>query len=73
MITAKQAFMVLEKYPDAEVYVYYIDMRTAGKGFEEFYRRGRSEGIVFLRGKPGEIEETDDGCLRVVSEDMDSG
>lgn len=73
MITAKQAFMVLEKYPDAEVYVYYIDMRTAGKGFEEFCRRGRSEGIVFLRGKPGEIEETDDGCLRVVSEDMDSG
>ncbi len=73
MITAKQAFMVKEKYPDAEVYVYYIDMRTAGKGFEEFYQRGRHEGIVFLRGKPGEIEEKEDGCLRVVSEDLDSG
>ena len=73
MITAKQAFMVKEKHPDAEVYVYYIDMRTAGKGFEEFYQRGRHEGIVFLRGRPGEIEEREDGSLRIVSEDLDSG
>ncbi|HHV61585.1 MAG TPA: CoB--CoM heterodisulfide reductase iron-sulfur subunit A family protein [Firmicutes bacterium] len=74
MITAKQAFMVKEKYPDAEVYVYHTDMRTAGKGFEEFYQRGRSEGIVFVRGKPGEIvENPEDHSLRVVAEDADSG
>jgi len=73
MVTAKQAFMVKEKHPDAEVYVYYIDMRTAGKGFEEFYQRGRHEGIVFLRGRPGEVEEKEDGCLRIISEDLDSG
>lgn len=73
MITAKQAFMIKEKHPDAEVYVYYTDMRTAGKGFEEFYQRGREEGIVFVRGKPGEVLEQDGGALRIVSEDLDSG
>ncbi|MEW6105665.1 MAG: CoB--CoM heterodisulfide reductase iron-sulfur subunit A family protein [Bacillota bacterium] len=73
MITAKQAFMIKEKYPDSEVYVYYTDMRTAGKGFEEFYQRGRGEGIVFVRGKPGEVREEEDGSLRITSEDIDSG
>jgi len=74
MITAKQAFMIKEHEPDVEVYVYYIDMRTAGKGFEEFYQRGRKEGITFLRGKPGKIEEDPETHnLILVAEDMDTG
>jgi len=73
MITAKQAFMIKEKDPAIEVYVYHTDMRTAGKGFEEFYRRARAQGIVFVRGKPGEVRGEPDGSLRVVCEDLDSG
>jgi heterodisulfide reductase subunit A len=57
MITAKQAFMIKERSPETEVYVYYNDMRTAGKGFEEFYNRCRDEGVIFLRGLPGELQE----------------
>jgi len=74
MATVKQATMLREKYPDAEIYVYYTDMRTPGKGFEEFYQRGREQGIVFIRGKPGEIAEIPaTRNLIVISEDTDSG
>jgi len=73
MATVKQATMLREKYPDADIYVYYTDMRTPGKGFEEFYQRGREQGIVFIRGKPGEIEEDENHNLIIISEDIDSG
>jgi heterodisulfide reductase subunit A len=58
MITAKQAFMIKERSPETEVFVYYNDMRTAGKGFEEFYNRCRDAGIMFLHGLPGELQES---------------
>jgi len=34
---------------------YYMDIRAYGKGFEEFYDRVRSEGVLFKRGKPSEV------------------
>ncbi len=73
MATVKQATMLREKYPEAEIYVYYTDMRTPGKDFEEFYQRSRDHGIVFIRGKPGEISEDKNHDLVIVSEDTDSG
>ena len=73
MITVKQAIQVREKYPGVEVYVYYSDIRTPGKGFEELYRKARDIGITFIRGKPGELKQTDNDDLLVVSEDQDSG
>ena len=39
MYTAKHAMLCREKYPDTDVYVFYIDVRTPGKNFDEFYRR----------------------------------
>ena len=39
MYTAKHAMLVRDKYPETEVYVFYIDVRTPGKNFDEFYRR----------------------------------
>ena len=38
MYTAKHAMLTREKYPDTDVYVFYIDVRTPGKNFDEFYR-----------------------------------
>ena len=55
MYTAKQAHLVKEKIPDAEVTVLYIDVRAFGKGFEEFYDRVRGEGVIYRRGSPSEI------------------
>jgi heterodisulfide reductase subunit A2 len=44
MYTAKLAHLVKEKSPDANVRIYYMDVRAFGKGFEEFYDRVRGKG-----------------------------
>ena len=55
MITAKQARLVREQLPNAQITVFYMDVRAFGKGFEEFYDRAREEGIIYRRGNPSEI------------------
>jgi len=55
MYTAKQALLVKETLPQAQVTVLYMDVRAYGKGFEEFYDQVRSEGVVYRRGSPSEI------------------
>jgi len=55
MYTAKQAHLVKERIPEAEVTVFYMDVRAFGKGFEEFYDRVRGEGVRYRRGSPSEI------------------
>ncbi len=54
MYSLKLAHLVHEK-TEAEVYNCYIDMRTPGKGFEEFYNRVQDEGVQFIRGKVADI------------------
>jgi heterodisulfide reductase subunit A len=55
MYTAKQAHLIKDKIPGANVRVYYMDVRAFGKGFEEFYDRVRREGVRYIRGNPSEI------------------
>ncbi len=56
MFTAKQAILLKEKVPAARSYVFYIDVRTAGKGYEEFQRRAAEEyDVAYLRGQVGKI------------------
>lgn len=57
MYSIKEAILIKEHEPDTEIYIFYMDMRTNFKGFEEFYRRARDLGITFIRGKPSEIIE----------------
>jgi heterodisulfide reductase subunit A2 len=54
MYALKLAHLVKEK-TGAEVYNCYIDIRTPGKGFEEFYNRVQNEGVHFIRGKVADI------------------
>jgi heterodisulfide reductase subunit A len=54
MYSLKLAHLVREK-TGAEVYNCYIDIRTPGKGFEEFYNRVQNEGVHFIRGKVADI------------------
>jgi heterodisulfide reductase subunit A2 len=49
MYTAKQAHMVRDKIPDADLTVYYTDVRAFGKGFEEFYNRVQDENVNYKR------------------------
>ncbi|MDD4859088.1 MAG: CoB--CoM heterodisulfide reductase iron-sulfur subunit A family protein [Dehalococcoidales bacterium] len=46
---------LLKEHTHADVYEFYIDIRSFGKGYEEFYNRMLNEGTVFIRGKPAEI------------------
>lgn len=59
MYAMKFAHLVHEKI-NAHIYEFYIDMRSFGKGYEEFYNRMLSEGITFIRGK---VAEVSDGAL----------
>ena len=54
MYSLKLAHLVREK-TEAEIYNCYIDIRTPGKGFEEFYNRVQDEGVQFIRGKVADI------------------
>jgi heterodisulfide reductase subunit A len=63
MYTAKLSHMMKDKFPDANVSVYYTDMRAFGKGFDEFYEKIKGEGIDYLlRGLDDSIsvEKADD-------------
>ena len=54
MYSLKLAHLVKEK-TGAEVYNFYIDIRAAGKGMEEFYNRVAEEGVHFIRGKVADV------------------
>ncbi len=74
MITIKQAILIKEKHPETEVYVYYTDIRTVGRESEEFYRRAREMGVMFIKGNPGEVvEDPETKELILTVEDMLSG
>ncbi len=55
MYTAKHALLYKHRVHDGKAVICYIDVRTPGKGFEEFYRRATDEGVVYLRGKVSKI------------------
>jgi len=57
MNTVKDSLLIKEHYPDAEIYVFYMDIRAFGKGFEDLFRRSKEEGVHYIRGLPGEITE----------------
>jgi heterodisulfide reductase subunit A2 len=58
MYTLKHVVQLKEKYKqEVEVYVFYIDIRSPGKGYEEFYDRARESGVNFIRGRVSRIEE----------------
>jgi len=57
MNTIKDALLIKEQWPDVKIYVFYIDIRSFGKGFEDLFRRAKKEGVIFIRGLPAEIFE----------------
>ena len=72
MYALKQAHLVRDK-TDAEVFEFYMDMRTFGKGYEEFYERIQEEGVIMVRGRGTEVQVAPDGKLIVKAEDTNLG
>ena len=74
MYTAKHAMLCREKYPDTEVYVFYIDVRSPGKNYDEFYRRAVEEyGVHYIKGQVGKVVPRSDGKLLVQGSDLLAG
>jgi heterodisulfide reductase subunit A len=67
MASMKQAHLAKEK-TGAEIYEFYIDINAFGKGYQEFYKMVRDEGIYFIRGKGSEIFKRE-GRVVVAAED----
>jgi len=59
MYTAKQAILTRDHIPDSRAYVFYMDIRANGKGYEEFVRRAQEEyGVEYVRGRVAHIHPT---------------
>lgn len=70
MLALKNAKLIKEEFPNANITICYIDIRTNEKGFEEYYQRAKDSDIRMIRGKVGEISEdpeTKDVKIRVYS------
>jgi len=69
----KQAQLVKKMKGDAEAWIFYIDMRSAGRRFEEFYYHTQEKGVNYVRGKVAEIIPKPDSTLMVQYEDTNLG
>jgi heterodisulfide reductase subunit A len=72
MYGAKHAHQFLEKIPDGECYVFYMDVRTPGKGYDEFYMKTLEDGATYVRGRVAKIYPEGDQYV-CVGEDTLSG
>ena len=68
MVAVKNAKLIKEWYPDADVYILYQDLQTYGKDYEEHHRSAREAGIKFInytKERPAEVIAGPDGKLKV--------
>ena len=73
MATFKQMNYIREQYPEAKIYVFYIDLRTPGK-YEKFREKLMAdENATFIKGKVADINIEADGTVTVIAEDAITG
>jgi heterodisulfide reductase subunit A len=72
MYTAKHALLYKHRVHNGEPIIFYIDVRTSGKGYEEFYNRVTDEGTTYIRGKVSKVYQ-DNGKIIVLGADTLSG
>jgi heterodisulfide reductase subunit A len=61
MYTARHAMLFHHKVPDGQAYVFYMDIRAGGKGYEEFVKRCQEEGgVLYLRGRVAKVHDEND-------------
>jgi len=74
MYATKEAILIKEHKPESEVFIFYIDLRASGKGFQDFIDRAKENwGIQYIRGRPGEIlEDPRTKDLIILCEDTES-
>jgi heterodisulfide reductase subunit A len=73
MYAIKQAMLLNGALPLADVTIYYMDIRTFGKGYEQFYQNARAMGVEFVRGKVATVREDAEGNPVVRVEQTETG
>jgi len=73
MYSLKQNQLIMGALPLADVTVHYIDIRAAGKGYDEFFEQAKAMGATFVKGRVASITETEEGNPTVRYEDVESG
>ena len=74
MASLKQALYVREQYPDATIYIFYIDIRSPGQRYEQFYQKVKEdEKVIFVKGKVAAVEAAADGAVTVTAENALTG
>jgi len=73
MYSIKQNQLIMGALPLADVTMHYIDMRAAGKRYDEFYKESKEMGAAYIKGRVAKITEKPDGNLIVHYEDIENG
>jgi quinone-modifying oxidoreductase subunit QmoA len=74
MASLKHATYIRAQYPDAEITIYYIDIRTPGQRYEKFYKMLKDDPKVsFVKGKVADVAEADNGNITVTAENAVTG
>ncbi len=74
MASTKQAIVAREHNGKVKSTILYMDMRSFGKGFQEYVNKAREEhGVAYVRGRPAQVEERLDGNLLITYEDTEKG
>lgn len=73
MYATKEALITRDHHPDIDTTVYYMDLRAYGKGFEEYYNLAEDMGVEYIRSRPVEAYEKENGNIVVVYEDTLTG
>lgn len=66
--STKQAIEIMERYPEASVTCFYMDIRTYGRGFEEMYQYAQDLGVKYIRGRVSECSVLPGGDIQVRAE-----
>ncbi len=70
MASLKHATYIRERYPEAKIYIFYIDIRTPGYKYEKFYKTIKEdENVFFIKGKVAEVRQAAGGRVTLVAED----
>jgi len=72
MYGAKHAHQFMDKIPDGQVYIFYMDVRTPGKAYDEFYMNTLQDGVTYIRGRISKIYPEGDHYVCVGEDTLSS-
>ncbi len=73
MYSIKQNQLIMGALPLADVTMHYMDMRAAGKRYDEFYQQAKDMGAIYIKGRVSQITEQPNGDLVLRYEDIENG